>query len=82
MASEKKDNYAEIVAATLIEHLEKGTTKWQQPWKPVELTLPYNPVTGKRYHGGNIVWLMAQNFSDPRWMTYNCKPPQLSATRK
>jgi putative DNA primase/helicase len=31
---------------------------------------PYNPTTGNRYRGVNIVALMAMDFSDPRWMTY------------
>jgi putative DNA primase/helicase len=31
---------------------------------------PYNPTTGNRYRGVNILALMATDYSDPRWMTY------------
>lgn len=32
--------------------------------------LPMNPTTGKRYKGINAIHLMAQGYSDQRWMTY------------
>ena len=32
--------------------------------------MPFNPVTGTRYKGINLVNLMAQEYGDPRWMTY------------
>ena len=31
---------------------------------------PYNPTTGNRYRGINILALISTDFSDPRWMTY------------
>lgn len=66
-----KKEYAEEVAAKIIEQLEQGTAPWQKPWKPGELTLPYNAQTGKEYRGINSMWLAIQGHSDPRWMTYN-----------
>lgn len=66
-----KKEYAEEVAAKIIEQLEQGTAPWQKPWKPGELTLPYNAQTGKEYRGMNSMWLAMQGHSDPRWMTYN-----------
>ncbi|MDX7643852.1 zincin-like metallopeptidase domain-containing protein [Aeromonas caviae] len=66
-----KKEYAEEVAARIIEQLEQGTAPWQKPWQPGELRLPYNPTTGKEYRGMNSLWLYAQGHSDPRWMTYN-----------
>ena len=66
-----KKEYAEEVAAKIIEQLEQGTAPWQKPWKPGELTLPYNAQTGKEYRGINSMWLAMQGHSDPRWMTYN-----------
>lgn len=66
-----KKEYAEEVAAKIIEQLEQGTAPWQKPWKPGELTLPYNTQTGKEYRGINSMWLAMQGHSDPRWMTYN-----------
>ncbi|SHO23776.1 Putative uncharacterized protein [Moritella viscosa] len=59
------------VAANLIEHLEQGTAPWQQPWTNKQQPhLPYNPNNNKRYKGINTLNLMAQGYSDPRWMTY------------
>lgn len=66
-----KKEYAEEVAAKIIEQLEQGTAPWQKPWQPGELTLPYNGQTGKEYRGMNSMWLAMQGHSDPRWMTYN-----------
>lgn len=63
-------DYAQEVAQRLIEQLKQGTAPWQKPWKPGELRLPYNAVTGKEYRGMNSIWLHAQGYSDPRWMTY------------
>lgn len=65
-----KQEYAEQVAAKLIEQLKQGTAPWQRPWKPGELVLPYNANTGKPYRGINIFWLEAQGYKDPRWITY------------
>lgn len=66
-----RKEYAEEVAARIIEQLQQGTAPWQKPWKPGELRLPYNPSTGKEYRGMNSLWLHMQGYSDPRWMTYN-----------
>lgn len=66
-----KKDYAEEVAARIIEQLSQGTAPWQKPWKPGELRTPYNPTTGKEYQGFNSLWLSMQGRSDPRWLTYN-----------
>jgi len=63
--------YVEEVATKIIKQLEQGTAPWQKPWRPGELTLPYNALTGKEYRGMNSMWLTMQGRSDPRWMTYN-----------
>lgn len=70
-ATNHEKEYAEEVAAKIIEQLEQGTAPWQKPWQPGELTLPYNGQTGKEYRGMNSMWLAMQGHSDPRWMTYN-----------
>ncbi|MCD2514642.1 zincin-like metallopeptidase domain-containing protein [Comamonas endophytica] len=66
-----KQEYAEQVAARIIEQLQQGVAPWQKPWKPGELRLPYNPTTGQAYRGMNSMWLHMQGHGDPRWMTYN-----------
>src|SRR6516162_1026216 len=43
---------------------------WQQDWVEGQRSSPYNPTTGKRYRGINILALVATGRSDPRWMTY------------
>ncbi len=63
-------DYAQEVAARIIEQLQQGTAPWQKPWKPGELQLPYNAATGKAYRGMNTMWLHMQGYADPRWMTY------------
>ncbi len=74
--ADKKKPYHVQVAEKLIEQLKQGTAPWQKPWEPgnPNSMLPYNPVTGKRYKGINVIHLMAQSaergYTDPRWMTY------------
>ncbi len=67
-----KQSFHEQVAENLIEQLKKGTAPWQKPWHPGDLqaALPFNPTTGKRYRGINILNLMSRGFTDPRWLTY------------
>ena len=77
-----KQEYAEQVAAGIIEQLKQGTAPWQKPWKPGELRLPYNPTTGKEYRGMNTLWLHMQGHSDPRWMTYNQAGAEGAQVRK
>jgi antirestriction protein ArdC/phage/plasmid primase-like uncharacterized protein len=77
-----KQEYAEQVAAKIIEQLKQGTAPWQKPWQPGELSLPYNPTTGKEYRGMNTLWLHMQGYSDPRWMTYNQAAAEGAQVRK
>ncbi|MDD4937222.1 MAG: zincin-like metallopeptidase domain-containing protein [Acidiphilium sp.] len=74
--------YAEEVAARIIEQLEQGTAPWQKPWEPGELRLPYNAVTGKEYRGMNTIWLHMQGYGDPRWMTYKQSQAEGAQVRK
>ncbi len=77
-----KKEYAEEVAARIVEQLEQGTAPWQKPWQPGELRLPYNPTTGKEYKGINSMWLSMQGHADPRWMTYNQASAEGGQVRK
>src|SRR5215469_12342834 len=63
-------DFAKRLAQRLIDQLEAGTVPWQQDWAPGRILSPYNPTTGNRYRGINILALMATDFADPRWMTY------------
>ena len=64
-------------ADRIIAELEKGVKPWVRPWDPEKAggpQAPFNPVTGKRYHGVNVLILgmdmRAFQSGDPRWMTY------------
>src|SRR5215467_11814443 len=65
-----KSDFAKRLADKLIEQLKAGTAPWQQPWEAGQMASPYNPTTGNRYRGVNILALMANAYTDPRWMTY------------
>src|ERR1700689_5109666 len=64
-------------ANRIITELENGVKPWVRPWDPEKAggpQAPFNPVTGKRYHGSNVLILgmdiRAFQCGDPRWMTY------------
>ena len=62
--------FSEKVALKVIEKLQAGEIPWRKDWNDSELRLPYNPTTNKLYRGGNVFFLMLQDRSDPRWLTY------------
>jgi antirestriction protein ArdC len=64
-------------AHSIVAELEKGVKPWVRPWNPEKAggpQAPFNPVTGNRYHGINVLILgmdvRAFQSGDPRWMTY------------
>jgi antirestriction protein ArdC len=64
-------------ANRIVAELERGVKPWVRPWDPEKAAgpqSPLNPVTGKRYHGINVLILgmdmRAFQSGDPRWMTY------------
>src|SRR5436309_3305998 len=63
-------DFAKRLADKLIAQLRDGTAPWQLPWEAGQRLSPYNPTTGNRYRGINILALMATEYTDPRWMTY------------
>jgi DNA primase traC len=66
-----QNEFAERVAAELIEQLKQGTAPFQKPWNPkMGKDMPFNHVTGQPYQGGNALELMMQRRDDPRWLTY------------
>ena len=65
-----RSEFVEQVAWRIIEQLEKGVAPWQKPWKPGEYSRPYNALTKEPYRGINSVWLSAQGYDDPRWLTF------------
>jgi putative DNA primase/helicase len=65
-----KSDFAKRLANKLIEQLKAGTAPWQQPWEAGQMASPYNPTTGNRYRGVNVLALIVTEHADPRWMTY------------
>jgi antirestriction protein ArdC/phage/plasmid primase-like uncharacterized protein len=65
-----KSDFAQRLADKLIEQLKHGTAPWQQPWEAGQILSPYNPTTGNRYRGVNVMALIVTGRGDPRWMTY------------
>ncbi|MDR2744397.1 MAG: ssDNA-binding domain-containing protein, partial [Desulfovibrio sp.] len=71
MATQKM--FVDQFADRIVEALEKGIAPWQMEWKAGEIVAPFNPATGKRYSGVNLVTLagrqMETGSADPRYMT-------------
>ena len=69
------EDYAKKVSGELIEQIKAGVAPWQKPWKPGEQSTPENFSTGKKYTGGNSLYLMSRAIregrGDNRWGTYN-----------
>ena len=74
--TERRDPMQEF-ADRIVEQLEQGVKPWVRDWDPEKCAgpqAPFNPVTGSRYHGINVLILgmdmRAFQTGDPRWMTY------------
>ena len=65
--------YHEKFAATVIKQIEAGTAPWQREAKAGEPVLPRNAITGRRYTGGNALYLASRaqdrGFTDNRWIS-------------
>ena len=75
MATEKQQKFLSRTREALCDDFIRGIMNSTHPitkrWKPGEFQAPYNPITGKRYRGVNMMNLAGAGYSDPRWMTYN-----------
>ena len=65
--------YHEKFAATVLKQIEAGTAPWQREAKAGEPVLPRNAITGRRYTGGNALYLASRaqdrGFTDNRWIS-------------
>ena len=72
---QRGEDYYKKVSGEIIEQIKAGVAPWQKPWKPGEAVSAENFSTGKRYTGGNSLYLMSRGISqgrgDNRWGTYN-----------
>lgn len=59
------------VTSLVLEALESGVERWQQPWAAVT---PVNAVTRRPYRGINVIVMAltatARGFTSPGWLTY------------
>ena len=57
---------------SLIAQLKQGTAPWQKPWQPGDplLSFPHNPNHKETLRGINALYLMSQDYADPRWLTH------------
>ncbi len=70
---ESKQAFREELASSFIEILESEELSWRRGWQT--LGSPYNPITGTRYKGANLIKLTLtakqRGYGDPRWVTFN-----------
>ncbi|MCY3930464.1 MAG: zincin-like metallopeptidase domain-containing protein [Acidobacteria bacterium] len=73
-SKDRVGEYHKTFARQIIRQLEEGTAPFQKPWKPGERSLPENLATGRRYAGGNSLYLsvaaQTRGYTDNRWATY------------
>lgn len=64
----------EATTAAIVQAIEDGAGEWNMPWQTSGLAFPTNPVTKKRYNGGNVIalWAAAMNrgYSFGQWATF------------
>ncbi|WP_166144339.1 ArdC family protein [Methylosinus sp. RM1] len=75
-ASARRDHYQDVTDR-IVAALEAGTAPWRRHWDPEKSggsLSPINAVTGRRYHGINVLLLGLSQFSfesrDPRFCSY------------
>ena len=72
---QRGEDYAKKVSSEIIDQIKRGVAPWQKPWKPGEQISAENFSTGKKYSGGNSLYLMSRAIrdgrGDNRWGTYN-----------
>ena len=66
----KKKNIREQTIDNLIKTLEKDPSIWHKTWQKLATNRPYNPITGTKYKGINLINLALSSTSDSRWATY------------
>ena len=77
-SNEKMGQSANVVFESttnaIIEAIEKGAEEWCMPWSTERFEFPSNPVTRKRYRGGNVLTLVGESlvatYSSGEWATY------------
>ena len=59
----------ERITEAICKKLEQGVVPWSKPWNTGH-NAPLSVATGKHYRGINSLMLACQEFTDPRWITF------------
>jgi putative DNA primase/helicase len=74
------------LAEKVLENLKTHNSLYTPGWTNGVAELPLNPVSNRRYRGGNLLnlWLTSMNrgWNDPRWMTYKQATEQGAQVRR
>ena len=73
-----KNSDYQRVTDSIVSMMESGVMPWNRPWSGVPLDRPVNGVSGRRYHGINVLSLWAQSencgYASGEWYTFRqCK---------
>lgn len=66
--AERTDIYASVTDRVVKQLEEERIVPWRKPWR--SHGVPYNILTGRQYHGINLLLLTLDNYGDPRWGTF------------
>jgi antirestriction protein ArdC len=70
----KTEQFRKGFVDKVVDLMGQGTAPWQRPWIMPPSCMPVNAVSGKKYNGNNIFYLMItgmqEGYEDPRWVTY------------
>jgi len=69
-----RDHYQEVTDQ-IISAIEAGAEPWRCEWDNTP-RWPMNPVTGKPYHGINVMLLLSQGYQENRWCSYKTAQAQ------
>lgn len=69
--AELEQDFHQQMAEHLCTQLKQGQAPWQRSWEPGESFMPINATTGRRYRSMNALHLIAQGYTDSRWLTAN-----------
>ena len=70
MANRKRVDSYQRVTDRILEMLDAGTVPWQKPWAYTGADGGPQSVDGRPYRGLNRLLLGAEDYTDPRWVTF------------
>ena len=75
MAEQTRDSFSDKLrsnfARDLADRLIAGVKQNHTPFAGRGVQLPFNPISGKRFYGANLLSLMLTPYQDPRWYSFD-----------